>query len=139
MGSARAELDVGCGWNYGRRVGSYEEGVHWFVMHWAPATYPAHYPSEESLLVLRGLGIQTSSSSPTYLSTPTTRFIPTTAIQDIFIHEAFKGFEVRFYLAIVVQGEEDVVVVFPVSYESQTTQPLLCHIHPSVHKKQSGG
>ncbi|KAF2817300.1 uncharacterized protein BDZ99DRAFT_374402, partial [Mytilinidion resinicola] len=68
---------------------------------------------EESLLVLRGLGIQTSTSSPTYLSTPTTRFIPTTSIQDIFIHEAFKGFEVRFYLAIVVEGEEDVVVVFP--------------------------
>lgn len=43
----------------------------------------------------------------------TTRFIPTTSIQDIFIHEAFKGFEVRFYLAIVVKGEEDVVVVFP--------------------------
>ena len=72
--------------------------------------------TEESLLVLRGLGIQTSSSSPTYLSTSTTRFIPTTAIQDIFIHEAFKGFEVRFYLAIVVRGEEDVVVVFPVSH-----------------------
>jgi len=36
-------------------------------------------------------------------------------IQDIFIHEAFKGFEVRFYLAIVVEGEHDVVVVFPVS------------------------
>jgi len=37
-------------------------------------------------------------------------------IQDIFIHEAFKGFEVRFYLAIVVEGEHDVVVVFPVSF-----------------------
>jgi len=48
------------------------------------------------------------------LSTATTRFIPTTSIQDIFIHEAFKGFEVRFYLAIVVEGEEDAVVVFPV-------------------------
>jgi len=35
-------------------------------------------------------------------------------IQDILIHEAFKGFEVRFYLAIVVEGEEDLVVVFPV-------------------------
>ncbi|KAF2139268.1 uncharacterized protein K452DRAFT_232413 [Aplosporella prunicola CBS 121167] len=69
--------------------------------------------AEESLLVLRGLGIQTSSSSPTYLSTATTRFIPTASIQDIFIHEAFKGFEVRFYLAIVVEGEEDAVVVFP--------------------------
>ncbi|KAK0658187.1 Phosphatidylinositol N-acetylglucosaminyltransferase subunit gpi15 [Lasiodiplodia hormozganensis] len=69
--------------------------------------------TEESLLVLRGLGVQTSSSSPTYLSTATTRFIPTVSIQDIFIHEAFKGFEVRFYLCIVVEGEEDTVVVFP--------------------------
>ncbi|KAF2025686.1 hypothetical protein EK21DRAFT_75783 [Setomelanomma holmii] len=69
--------------------------------------------TEESLLVLRGLGIQTSTSSPTYLQSPTTRFIPTTSIQDVVIHEAFRGFEVRFYLAIVVEGEEDVVVVFP--------------------------
>jgi len=34
-------------------------------------------------------------------------------VQDIFIHEAFKGFEVRFYLAIVVKDEKEVVVVFP--------------------------
>ncbi|GAB7349403.1 hypothetical protein MBLNU459_g8520t1 [Dothideomycetes sp. NU459] len=69
--------------------------------------------TEESLLVIRGLGVQTSTSSTTYLSTSATRFIPTNMIQDIFIHEAFKGFEVKFYLAIVVEGEEDVVVVFP--------------------------
>jgi phosphatidylinositol N-acetylglucosaminyltransferase subunit H len=68
---------------------------------------------EESLLVLRGLGLQTSTSASTYLHGPTMRFIPTTSIQDIFIHEAFIGFEVRFYLAVVVNGEEDVVVVFP--------------------------
>lgn len=30
------------------------------------------------------------------------------------IHEAFKGFEVRFYLAVIVEGEPEVVVVFPV-------------------------
>jgi phosphatidylinositol glycan class H protein len=69
--------------------------------------------TEESLTVLRGLGIQTSTTSSTYLLGPSTRFIPTTSIQDIFIYEAFKGFEVRFYLAVVVEGEEDVVVVFP--------------------------
>ncbi|KAF2008049.1 hypothetical protein P154DRAFT_584572 [Amniculicola lignicola CBS 123094] len=69
--------------------------------------------TEETLLAIRGLGLQTSTSSPTYLTTASTRFIPTTSIQDIFIHEAFKGFEVRFYLAIVVKGEQDVVVVFP--------------------------
>ncbi|CZT21077.1 related to phosphatidylinositol N-acetylglucosaminyltransferase, putative [Ramularia collo-cygni] len=69
--------------------------------------------TEESLLVIRGLGVQTSTSSPTYFWTSSTRFIPTSSIQDIFIYEAFKGFEVRFYLSIVVEGEEDVVVVFP--------------------------
>ena len=69
--------------------------------------------TEESITLLRGLGVQTSTSSSTYLQTPTTRFIPTTSIQDIFIHEAFKGFEVRFYLMIVVEGEGEVVVVFP--------------------------
>ncbi|CAG5156518.1 uncharacterized protein ALTATR162_LOCUS4315 [Alternaria atra] len=69
--------------------------------------------TEESLTILRGLGVQTSTTSSTYLQTPTTRFIPTTSIQDVFIHEAFKGFEVRFYLMIVVEGEEEVVVVFP--------------------------
>lgn len=70
---------------------------------------------EESLLVLRTLGIQTSTTSSTYLSTSTTRFIPTSQVQDIFTHEAFKGFEVRYYLAAVVEGEAEVVVVFPVS------------------------
>lgn len=70
---------------------------------------------EESLLVIRGLGVQVSTSSPSYLWTGSTRFIPTRSIQDIFIHEAFKGFEVKFYLAIVVEGEAEVVVVFPVS------------------------
>lgn len=67
----------------------------------------------ESLLVLRGLGIQTSTSSETYLSSATTRFIPTEKIQDILVNEAFRGFEVRYYLVVVVEGEEDVVVVFP--------------------------
>ena len=75
--------------------------------------YTIDNSTEESLTLLRGLGLQTSTSSATYLRTPTTRFIPTTSIQDIFIHEAFKGFEVRFYLAIVVKDEKDVMVVFP--------------------------
>jgi len=69
--------------------------------------------TEESLLVLRGLGIQTSTSSETYLSSATTRFIPTEKIRDILVNEAFRGFEVRYYLVIVVEGEGEVVVVFP--------------------------
>ena len=77
------------------------------------SNHPLNFLLEESLTLLRGLGVQTSTTSSTYLQTPTTRFIPTTSIQDIYIHEAFRGFEVRFYLAIVVEGEQSVVVVFP--------------------------
>ena len=73
------------------------------------------YSIEESLLTLRSLGIQTSTLSNSYLLPSNTRFIPTSQIRDIFIHEAFRGFEVRYYLAVVVEGEGEVVVVFPVS------------------------
>ena len=71
-------------------------------------------PTEESLLILRSLGIQTSTLSLSYLLPSNTRFIPTSQIRDIFIHEAFRGVEVRYYLAVVVEGEGEVVVVFPV-------------------------
>lgn len=68
----------------------------------------------ESLLVLRGLGIQTSSTGGTFLTgTGSTRFIPTEKICDVLINEAFLGFEVRYYLVVVVEGEEELVVVFP--------------------------
>ena len=62
---------------------------------------------------MRGLGVQTSESAGSYLATTATRFIPTEKIQDILVNEAFRGFEVRYYLIVVVDGEEDVVVVFP--------------------------
>jgi phosphatidylinositol N-acetylglucosaminyltransferase subunit H len=105
---------------------------------------PLH--TTESLLVLRGLGIQTYTSGPTSLSGPSsltasydtassgrfslsrflggqrmstagaggrTRFIPTEKIRDVLINEAFKGFEVRYCLVVIVEGEEDLVVIFP--------------------------
>lgn len=34
-------------------------------------------------------------------------------IQDILINEAFCGFEVRYYLIVVVENEEELLVVFP--------------------------
>ena len=71
--------------------------------------------TSESLLVIRGLGVQTATAGSSFLWGGSTRFIAASAVQDIFIHEAFRGFEVRFYLCIVVEGEEGVVVVFPVS------------------------
>ncbi|KAK4122718.1 hypothetical protein N657DRAFT_646450 [Parathielavia appendiculata] len=90
----------------------------------------------ESVLVLRGLGIQTCSSTsccaaavlgsgwggvgPARGGGPSkwgwgtrTRFIPTEKIRDVLINEAFRGFEVRYYLIVVVEGEEELVVLFP--------------------------
>ncbi|EAQ86612.1 hypothetical protein CHGG_07865 [Chaetomium globosum CBS 148.51] len=81
----------------------------------------------ESVLVLRGLGIQTCTSGSGSGSGSggggggggklgwgrQTRFIPTEKIRDVLINEAFRGFEVRYYLVVVVEGEEDVVVLFP--------------------------
>jgi phosphatidylinositol N-acetylglucosaminyltransferase subunit H len=75
--------------------------------------------TEESLLVVRELGLQITTSSPSYLWSSSSRFIPASSIQDIFIHEAFKGFEVKYYLNIVIEGEEEIVVVFPVSNTSE--------------------
>lgn len=60
--------------------------------------------TEESLLLLRSLGVQISSTSPWYLWPSSTRFIPTSEVQDIFIHEAFRGFEVRYYLGVIIGG-----------------------------------
>lgn len=87
------------------------------ISHTGPDTHTHNSPDllEESLLIICSLGIQTQTLSPSYLLPASTRFIPTAQIRDIFIHEAFRGFEVRYYLAIVVEGEWDVVVVFPVS------------------------
>ena len=79
--------------------------------------------AEETLLVLCSLGVQTSSISSYYFLPATTRFIPTSQIRDIFIHEAFRGFEVRYYLAIVVEGEAEVVVVFPVGIHLHAASP----------------
>lgn len=67
----------------------------------------------ESILVMRGLGVQTSESPGSFLAGTATRFIPTEKIQDILVNEAFRGFEVRYYLVVVVEGEDDLVVVFP--------------------------
>jgi phosphatidylinositol glycan class H protein len=71
---------------------------------------------EESLLVIRSLGVQTSTTAGTWVGMGRrTRFIPTEKVRDVIVNEGFWGMEVRFYLAVVVEGEKELVVVFPVS------------------------
>ncbi|SPN98529.1 uncharacterized protein DNG_01575 [Cephalotrichum gorgonifer] len=67
----------------------------------------------ESVLVLRGLGIQTRSSAGLWGLGDATRFIPTEKIRDVLVNEVFVGFGVQYVLVAVVEGEEDMVVVFP--------------------------
>lgn len=55
---------------------------------------------------MRNIGIQTTSRG-------SSKFIPSDEISDIIIHEGFKGFEVRFYMAIVVKNQTELEVVFP--------------------------
>ena len=92
------------------------------------ALISTRWHKEESLLVLRSLGIQTRTLSTSYLLPSTVRFIPTSQIRDVFIHEAFRGFEVRYYLAVVVEGEAEVVVVFPVSVLSQGVGTIVARL-----------
>lgn len=67
---------------------------------------------EESLLVMQGVGIQTTSSSPFFLRS-SSRFFPSAVVKDIIINEALIGFTVRHYLALIVADEPTLVGVFP--------------------------
>jgi len=69
-------------------------------------------PIEESCLIIRSLGVQTTTRMRFPLSSHS-RFIPASEIDDVVLYEGFKGLEVRYYLGVVVNGEERLEVVFP--------------------------
>jgi phosphatidylinositol glycan class H protein len=52
------------------------------------------------------------------------------------IHEAFKGFEVRFYLAVIVEGEPGVLVVFPVSRPLASIRSVLTQVQQMLPKRE---
>ena len=85
------------------------------------------------------MGIQTSTSSAYYFLSSTTTFIPTTQIQDIVIHEAFKGLEVRFYLAVIVEEATEVVVVFPVRLSLKHGRLLFTFVDTSPTSRHPTG
>ena len=62
-------------------------------------------------MICRGLGVQLTTQ---YRSgRQTSHFIEQSAIASVFIHEAMELHRVVFYLALEVQQESDLVVVFP--------------------------
>lgn len=67
----------------------------------------------ESLLVLKGLGIQVYSSGRFYGLTTRKRFIPYSDVLDLFILEAFIGYQIKHVLVIAVKGRQEFEVIFP--------------------------
>ncbi|KAH8829152.1 GPI-GlcNAc transferase complex, PIG-H component-domain-containing protein [Flagelloscypha sp. PMI_526] len=71
----------------------------------------------ESLFVvpLQGIQLETRRGWTPRLSSSNRRFIPFSAIQDVFINEALYGWNVRYYLAFKISESygRDLVVAFP--------------------------
>ncbi|KAF9406441.1 hypothetical protein BGZ94_003112 [Podila epigama] len=66
--------------------------------------------TEETILVIRDVGIQVKT---VYLGgRSVSRFIDRSKIQDIIINEAITMMHIRVYMAIIVEGEDKMVVVF---------------------------
>ena len=64
--------------------------------------------TQANLLVARELSVQASLTTPTttWIGGRSWRFTPTSLTGDPRIHDGFCEFEIRFYLAVVVEGEE---------------------------------
>ncbi|KAI1302175.1 hypothetical protein EDD11_005640 [Mortierella claussenii] len=66
--------------------------------------------TEETILVIRDVGVQVKT---VYLGGRSScRFIDRSKISDIIINEAITMMHIRVYMAIIVEGEDKMVVVF---------------------------
>ncbi|KAG0266156.1 hypothetical protein BG011_003143, partial [Mortierella polycephala] len=66
--------------------------------------------TEETILVIRDVGVQVKT---VYLGgRSASRFIDRSKISDIIINEAITMMHIRVYMAIIVEGEDRMVVVF---------------------------
>lgn len=73
--------------------------------------------TQETLTVYRGLGMRVTTMRAGwygYNRTGNSRYISQEQIEDLLIHEGFVGSKPK--LAIAVSGEEEMVVVFPVTF-----------------------
>ncbi|KAJ3064334.1 hypothetical protein HDU98_012234 [Podochytrium sp. JEL0797] len=63
----------------------------------------------ESLLLIQNIGLQTRTTRG---FTSSTRFIPANKISEIVVNEAITLFQVKYYMAVIVDGEKEMLVVF---------------------------
>lgn len=69
--------------------------------------------TEDSILVMRDLGVQLHSTGRFYFFGGSTLFLSKGEILDILIQEAFVGFEVKFFLIIMAAHDRKFHIVFP--------------------------
>ncbi|KAI9145596.1 GPI-GlcNAc transferase complex, PIG-H component-domain-containing protein [Paraphysoderma sedebokerense] len=66
--------------------------------------------TQESLLLLPPLGLQITTHY--HFNRTKSKFITTDRIMEIIINEGIKLWEIRFYLAVIVEGEDKLIVLF---------------------------
>lgn len=82
--------------------------------------------------MIRDVGIQVKT---VYLGgRSVSRFIDRSKIQDIIINEAITMMHIRVYMAIIVEGQDKMVVVFQVSWqlEKKTSKQVDCGTNANV-------
>jgi hypothetical protein len=86
------------------------------------------YTVQESILVVRGLGVQLRSvftnGSSSY------QFIDASSVKAIIVNEGIQTCDVRYYMAIVVAGQKKLVLTFQ---SSRPRLPILSRIYRDVH------
>ncbi|KAI8619599.1 GPI-GlcNAc transferase complex, PIG-H component-domain-containing protein [Chytriomyces sp. MP71] len=65
---------------------------------------------EESLLVIRNVGLQTRTTNA--LGSSSTTFVPVSKVAEVIVNEGITMFQVRYYLAVVVSDRKEMLVIF---------------------------
>ena len=77
----------------------------------------------ESILIVRDLGVQVKT---VYMDGRCiSRFIDHSCIADIIINEGITMLQVKFYMAIIVEGQDRMVIVFEVVISANTVMRML--------------
>ncbi|ODQ63827.1 hypothetical protein NADFUDRAFT_47647 [Nadsonia fulvescens var. elongata DSM 6958] len=105
--------EIKTSWDYLYSLDGLKVGVLWLL---TILLVLKRWYIEESFMALQSFGVQLSTSSPFYLISLWSKpdhFIPVNDIVDIIIHEGFKGFQVIYYMAIIVKDQKELTLVFP--------------------------
>eukprot|EP00842_Homolaphlyctis_polyrhiza_P001097 jgi/Hompol1/1989/HPOL_002110-RA len=80
------------------------------------------------MLVFRDVGVQLCTRRLSGVNS--CRFIPLSQISGIIIHEGITMFQVKFYLAIIVKGEDRLAIAFQIL---QSICPSIKNLLPRLH------